>query len=180
MGHDARRLARAKFCAIGRRTAHAVEQQRLVVDVQPAGFEPDAVIAAMEALAPVHGARVLLPRADIGRSALPQALRAVGAETVELVAYQTQQARPPEAELERLEAFAPEVIAFTNSNAVRTFAQTCWPHLSESARAALHVAVIGPVTAQAAREAGLPVHIEPIEHDVPHLFGAIAAWQAAR
>lgn len=179
-GQDARRLARARLCAIGRRTAHAIEARHLVADVQPANFEPGTVIAAMRALAPVEGARVLLPRADTGRSALPAALRAAGAQTVELVAYTTAPSAVPAEDLMALSAFAPELVTFTNSQAARAFAASCWQHLPEALRARLHVAVIGPVTAQAARAAGLPVHIEPVEHDVQRFFEAICAWAARR
>lgn len=176
LGQDARRLGRARFCAIGKRTAHAVEREHLIVDVQPRGFEPGAVIAAMEALAPLRGTRVLVPRADISRSALPEALRAAGAEVVELVAYRTEQAALPAELLRRLESYAPEVIVFTNSNAARAFAATCWEHLGDDIRERLRIAVIGPVTKQAAVAAGLPVEIEPLEHDAQHLFEAICQW----
>lgn len=178
-GFDARRLARAKFCAIGRRTAQAVENVGLVVDVQPPGYEPDAVIAAMQALAPVGGTRVLVPRADIGRSALPAALRAAGAETVELIAYQAQDAPLAEETLDRFRAFAPRLLTLTNSQAARAFAERVWPQLDAAARADLAIAVIGPVTAAAARAAGLPVQIEPVDHDAEHLFQAICTWLEA-
>jgi len=178
LGRDARSLARARFCAIGKRTAHAVEQWRLLVDVQPTGYEPQTVIAAMEALAPLRGARVLVPRADTGRSALPAALRDAGAEVEELIAYQAESLPHSAPDTQCLNAFAPQLLTFTNSKAVRAFATQCWPHLDPALRESVRIAAIGPVTASALRDCGLPVHLEPAEHDAEHLFEAICAWHA--
>lgn len=179
-GLDARCLARARFCAIGQRTAHALASRHLIVDVQPPNYEPESVIAAMQALAPMAGQRILIPRADTGRSALPAALQAAGAETVELVAYTAEASADTAGERSNLEQFAPDLVTFTNSRAARAFAESFWPRLGPAVRANMGVAVIGPVTAQAAREAGLPVHIEPAEHDPQHFCEAICAWAAAR
>ena len=41
------------------------------------------------------------------------------------------------------------------------------------------VACIGPVTAATARGHGLAVHVEPAEHTVAGLLGALAAWGRA-
>lgn len=178
LGRDARCLARARFCAIGKRTAHAIEQWRLLVDVQPRDYEPQAVIDAMQAVAPLRGARVLVPRADTGRSGLPQALREAGAHVEELIAYHAEALPQRAPDTECLSAFAPHLLTFTNSKSVRAFAAQCWPQLPPTLRDSLCIAAIGPVTASALRECGLPVHLEPAEHDATHLFEAICAWHA--
>lgn len=180
LGRDARVLARARFCAIGKRTAHAVEQWRLRVDLQPPGYEPAQVLAAMQALAPLAGARVLIPRADTGRSALPHALRDAGAQVEELVAYHAEPLPGAAPDTACLNAFTPDLITFTNSKAVRAFAETCWPSLSPAVQAGVRMAAIGPVTASALRDCGLPVHLEPAEHDAAHLFEAICAWRSTQ
>lgn len=180
LGLDARALAGTRCCAVGPTAVAAVERRALRPDAVPEGYAPEAVIAALAAHGTVAGARVLLPRADIARTALPQALRAAEAEVVEWTAYHA--AVPPDARAhaEALCADPPDAIVFTNSHAARHLGAL----IDAEARAALAArcafASIGPVTSRALAEQGFPVHLEAARHEVPHLVEALCAHAALR
>ena len=94
-----------------------------------------------------------------------------------LVAYKTKAPRDAEARVEELLAYAPDVVAFTNSSAARHFAGLLGEDALASLLADAAVACIGPVTAQAARGHGMTVAIEPAEHDILHLIEGICRWR---
>ena len=177
-GLDARALSGIRLCAVGSATSDAIAERFLKVDAAPQRFGADAILASLRAAGKLEGAKVLLPRADIARQSLPDALRDAGATVTELVAYKTKVARNAAERVAELLRYAPEVVAFTNSSAARHFAAMLG---TESLAALLEraaVACIGPVTAQAAREDRMVVDIEPTEHDIVHLIEAICAWRA--
>ena len=69
---------------------------------------------------------------------------------------------------------------FTSPSAVRNFAKI---HGADQAADLLKntvVATIGPVTAEAAQQLGIPVTIQPKTYTVAALVDAIAAYYAAR
>ena len=78
VGGSVAALADVRICAIGPATGARIETHGLGVDLAPAEHRGEAVSAALRARAELRGTRVLLPRADIARPALPDALRAAG------------------------------------------------------------------------------------------------------
>ena len=89
VGGSVAALAHVRICAIGPATGARLEEHGLRVDLAPAEHRGEAVSAALRAGADLRGTRVLLPRADIARPALPDALRAAGADVTEVTAYRT-------------------------------------------------------------------------------------------
>lgn len=179
-GRDARALARARICAVGAAAAAVVERRALRPDALPDGHQPDAVIAAMAATGPLAGRRVLLPRADIARTALPAALRGTGAAVTEWTAYRATVPGDARARAAALLDTPPDLLVFTNSHAARHFGGLIDP--DARARIAAHAAIasLGPVTTRALEDQGFRVDIEPARHEVPHLIEAICAHAAAR
>ncbi len=120
-----------------------------------------------------------------GKQVLPETLRAWGAEVDVVPAYQT---RPPAGAAERLARTLDEgvdVVTFTASSTVRNLLTL----LDEPRRQALAaacregrtlVAAIGPITARAAEEAGLPVAVRPAVYTIEALVAALAARLGAR
>lgn len=179
-GHDARRLGGVRICAIGASTLTALEQRFLRPDVVPENYTSEAVVRALTAAGGLHGARVLIPRADVARASLSGALEAEGAAVTESVAYHMEVPAGAEDALSGLAGYAPDLLVFTNAAAIRNLSAL----LSEEDRVLLaqsaKVASIGPVTSRAADDAGFTVAVEPARHDVAHLVEAICAWWAAR
>lgn len=173
-GQDARDLYGIKLCAISARTAQALEARALRVDLTPQRYEPDHVIRDLEqAGGPVAGKHFLMPRADIGRSALPKALRESGAIVDELQAYRTAVPKDAQSLADDLVKFAPHYVTFTSAAAARHYHEIMGPKRIEELQASY--AAIGPIAAQAAGELGLKADIVPEIHRVPELVNAIAA-----
>jgi uroporphyrinogen III methyltransferase/synthase len=177
-GLDARALAAVRFCAVGGAAAAAVERRALRPDALPQGYQPEAVRAAMETVAPLHGRRILVPRAEIARSALCATLRGAGADVVEWSAYHAALPDDARARAEALLADPPDILVFTNSHAARHFGALL--DAGARARLAAHTAFasLGPVTSRALAEQGFDAAIEPARHELPHLIEALCAHAA--
>lgn len=166
-------LAAPRLAAVGRATAEALRKAVRSPDLVPADARGEALAAA---LAPeVKGLRVLVPRAEEGRPELTEGLAAAGAEVVAPVAYRTLPADPellrPLGDLaERGEV---DAIVFASPSAVRAVATALGDRARLLARAT--IAVIGPTTAEAARQQGWPVAVRPSYPDTGALAEAIAA-----
>jgi uroporphyrinogen III methyltransferase/synthase len=162
--------------AIGPATAEALVARGSQPQVVPEEYVAEAVADALVAFGDLAGRRVLLPRASGARQVLPERLRAAGADVDEVIAYESQ----PDAEgilglREALERDAVDMITFTAASTVRH-----WVEASGSELGRARVAVIGPITARAARAAGLRVDVEAREYTVAGLVEAIREFYLAR
>ncbi len=121
------------------------------------------------------GKRILLPRADIARPALVEGLRAAGAVVDEIAAYRTVVGGGEDAAhiRQQLTDGLIDAITFTSSSTARNFAAVLdpLPSLPEH----LTVACIGPITADTARELGLPVHVIAEEYTIDGLVAALVS-----
>jgi uroporphyrinogen III methyltransferase / synthase len=154
--------------AIGPGTAGALAEHGIVADIVPERFVGEALA---DALAPVEvsGRPVLIARAAEAREVLPEALRERGAEVDVVALYETVRERPSPEALEA--AQGADYITFTSSSTVRSFAEAIEDRFPVDAR----VVSIGPVTSEAAREAGLEVAVEAERHDIEGLIEALLA-----
>jgi uroporphyrinogen-III synthase len=165
--------SRTRIAAVGPGTAQALEARGARVDFIPTEFLGEQL---GRELTPVHGQRVLLPRAARGRDELASELARRGARVDEVVVYDTLPASVDPRDLRELER-GVDVATFTSPSTVENF----FALLGARAVAVLgsaYVACIGPVTASAARAMGLTVHLEPAEHSIPGLVAALDAADA--
>jgi len=166
-------LAAPRLAAVGPATAAALDRAVRAPDLVPADARSEALAAA---LAPeARGLRVLVPRAEEGRPELTAGLAAAGAEVTAPVAYRTLPASPETLQGlgDLLEQGSVDAVVFASPSAVRAVAQALGPRAQLMARTA--VAVIGPTTAEAARQEGWPVAIRPSYPGAAALAEAIAA-----
>jgi uroporphyrinogen III methyltransferase/synthase len=164
---------RLRIAAVGPGTAQALETRGARVDFIPSEFIGEQL---GRELTPVHGQRVLLPRAARAREELAVELARHGATVDEVVVYDTLPATVDPRDLVELER-GVDVATFTSPSTVENF----FALLGARAVAVLEgacVACIGPVTARAARAMGLTVHLEPAEHSIPGLVAALDAEDA--
>ena len=179
-GHDARRLSAQRIAAIGEATARALADWKLRADLVPDSFRAEALA---EALKPhVSGRRVLWVRASRGRDVLPKLLTSAGARVEEIITYQNVdcEALPPAAQ-QLLDQGRLDWIALSSSSIARQLARLITPAAREYFGRAMRIAAISPVTADAARDAGLPVHAVASHFTWDGLFKAIVdAVQTAR
>jgi uroporphyrinogen III methyltransferase/synthase len=174
---DVRHLGRVKLCAVGPSTASRLQRFGIRVDLMPAEYRAEAVMDALDAAGGVHGARVLLPRADIGRDVLSDALTHAGAVVTDVVAYRTtlaQGERSDDRDIYRMLLDGEiDAVTFTSASTVRNFAQI---HGAEQAADLLRgtvVASIGPVTAEAGEQLGIMTSVMPQLYTIPDLVDAL-------
>ena len=175
-GRGAPALAGVCICAIGPATAARLATYGLTVDLAPADHRGEGVSAALRNGRDLRGTRLLLPRADIARPALPDALRAAGAHVTEVAAYRTISARdwPGATVREMLLRREIDAVTFTSASAVRSAAQSLGAKQAIALFRALVVAAIGPVTARAARELGIETEVVPSTYTTGALAQALA------
>ena len=167
-----RRLpSRLRVAAIGPATAGALAAAGLAVALLPERYVAEGLL---EAFPPpgAAGGRVLLVRAAVARDVLPDGLRAVG-WSVDVVAAYRAQPRTLDA-AERAAVAGCDTVIFTSPSVVDAFCDQPEPLPVPGT-----VAAIGPVTSEAARRRGLPVHVEASEHTVAGLVAAVCAHAPA-
>ncbi len=169
---DARALANATVAAIGPGTAAELEAHGIRADVVPEQYVAEALAEALSGI-PVKERPVLVARAAEARDVLPDALRERGAK-VDVVALYETVAEPPDPEAVQA-AEAADYLTFTSSSTVRNLVAALDGGLPKGIR----IVSIGPVTSDAAREAGLRVDIEAESHDIDGLIEALLADAAA-
>ena len=162
----------AKVAAIGPATAEALGARGVHPDVVPDEYVAEAVADALVGLGDLTGRRVLLPRAAGARKVLPERLAAAGAEVDEVVAYESRPNPEGVASLRSaIEGGEVDMVTFTAASTVRHFVD-----LAGSDMGRARVAVIGPITAEAARAAGVRVDAEAEEYTVDGLLRAMCEY----
>ena len=167
-----------RVAAIGPATARALQDRGLAVDLQPATFVAEAVVAEL-ARDDLAGRAVLLPCAQDTRDVLVTELSARGARVERVVVYQTIAAGDPQAARRVVAAGGLDVVTFTSSST----AQHLFALLGDDAPRLLQnlvVASIGPITTATARELGLAVAVEAKEHTIPGLVAALEDFYSAQ
>jgi uroporphyrinogen III methyltransferase/synthase len=181
---DLRALNGPLLCAVGSGTAERLSRYGIRVDLVPAEFRAEAVVAALMANGSIAGRRVLLPRADIGREVIGDQLREAGALVTDVVAYRTvldDVTREDESDIYgMLLQGRIHVVTFTSASAVRNFVTVYGADQAVDLLRNTIVATIGPVTAEAATQLGIPVAVQPTTYTIPALVDAIAAYFAVK
>lgn len=178
LGYDARILGNTRTAAIGGPTQQALQQHNIQADFIPSRAS-GAVLGEEIPLTP--GARILLPRSEIGLLDLPQALRVRGALVEDVPAYTVGPAPPDEGIVAQLLAGEIQVVAFFSPSGIQALAQmlVAAGHALPlpEVLAPLAVACIGPSTAKAARAMGLAVDILAETYTSAGLVQAIVKWR---
>ena len=164
-------LHEVKVAAIGPATAAALRRLGREPDYVPPEFLSERIAIG---LGKVSGIRILLPRADIASTRLPELLRRNGASVEEIVAYRT--VIPDDLSFDRVQSILQQhvdVITFTSPSTVQNLAYVTGPKRVGSLLNGVKVACIGPVTAEAARALGVRVDIVAPNHTIENLVEAI-------
>ncbi|MFZ0167977.1 MAG: uroporphyrinogen-III synthase [Candidatus Dormiibacterota bacterium] len=160
----------ARIFAIGPGTAAAAAELGWSVESLPESFIAESLAERLlsERMA---GRRLLLPRAAEARAVLPDALQRAGAE-VEVVALYRM--RPEQRSRKQLADVLSEpgldCVTFASASAV-----VCFQELAEGRAIPeqVLVACIGPITAEAARLAGMDARLVAREHSLSGLVSAL-------
>jgi uroporphyrinogen III methyltransferase/synthase len=165
-GLDARALAGATVAAIGPGTVRELAARGIAADVVPERSVTESLVEAL-AQVEVEGRRALVVRPAAARDVLPEALRERGAEVDAVALYETVREQPGAEALEA--ARGADYVTLTSASTVRNLAEALGGGLPAGVRAVS----IGPITSEAARDAGIEVAVEASRHDVDGLVEAL-------
>ncbi len=163
-----------RIATIGPKTAVALERVGISPDFVPEEYVAEAILPG---LGDLEGRWVLLPRADIARQTLPEAITQAGGIAHEIAVYRTVPPEPDAAGLQALQ-IGVDVVTFTSSSTVRNF----YKMTNSAGLDPLHLpgnpiyACIGPITASTARDLGFPVNLVASEYTVDGLIGALNSF----
>ncbi|VAV82814.1 Uroporphyrinogen-III methyltransferase / Uroporphyrinogen-III synthase [hydrothermal vent metagenome] len=178
-GYDLRELKGVRLAAIGKATEAALRARGLRVDLVAKDFRAEGLIAALKGK--VKGRKFLLPRAEKAREVLPEYIEAKGGTIDIAPVYRTIKPRKEGERIrERLLERGYDVVTFTSSSAVKNFVSLLKKTEIAGLMIGVTVACIGPVTAEAARAAGIKVDIMPKSATVPEMAEAIADFYSDR
>lgn len=165
------RLGTARVAAVGAGTARALEGAGVRVDLVPERALGEALVEAL-GLAGVAGARVLYPKGDLARDAVPDGLAAAGATVDAVEAYRTvpETGCDPRAR-ERIRGGEVDVLTFASPSSVRNLIGSLGG--DSGAVRSVPAVCVGPVTAAAARELGFHVGAVADDASVAGLIAAI-------
>jgi len=156
---------------VGTATARKLAEYDIRPDFMPDSFTGEALAAG---LGDVSGQNILLPRARLGRPQIVARLRSQGAKIADIPLYDTVTAVPDPVALEEL-ALGYEAITFASPSSVHGFLEISGKPISSAV-----VACIGPVTAEAAVECGLPDPLTPDEYTLDGLVQLLARYFGER
>ncbi|MDP2995085.1 MAG: uroporphyrinogen-III synthase [Anaerolineales bacterium] len=160
-----------KIAAIGPKTAEALRERGIEPSFVPEEYVAEALLPG---LGDLRGAWVLLPRAEIARKTLPEAIVAAGGVAHEIAVYHT---LPAEADAEGLAELKAgvDVVTFTSPSTVHNFVQIVRQNGLDPFHlpAAPKIACIGPITERTAREEGFEVTIVAQEYTTEGLIQVI-------
>jgi uroporphyrinogen III methyltransferase/synthase len=171
-GSDIRALKGVKVAAIGPKTAQAVKDLGISVDLQAKDFTQEGLVRAFGA--GIKGKKVLIVRAQEARDVLPDGLKARGASVTVCAAYRTELREPihdPDGRLRNI-----TLATFTSSSCVEGFFKVFGKRLIRKHRRNFLVASIGPITSQTCRRLGLRVDIEASQYTLDGLVEAIVSY----
>lgn len=199
-GRDIRDLKGIKICAVGTKTASEVKKYWIKVDLVPEEFNAEGLIESFikesrsqkpaakgeprqrrevksrEDSELFKGLRFLLPRAEVAREIFPEKIRGLGGEIDVVTAYR---AVKPQVQGKRLKRFLKEgrisVATFTSAATFNNFLSITDNDVHELLKG-VAIAVIGPVTATAVKEAGLTVNIMPKQATIEAMVKEIIEW----
>ena len=169
-GADARRIGSTKVAAIGDRTAERLRSYGIVADLVPPAFVGEEIARALVART-VPADRVLLYCAQEARDVLPRMLEEAGLNVDVVAAYRT--VVPKDNDFAGKVARA-DVLTFTSASTVRGFVQLLGDSATPAqAASGKCVACIGPITANAAAQAGLKVNVVAAAFTTEGLLNAL-------
>lgn len=143
-----------RVACVGPVTAEAARNAKLPVEY--IAVTHNGVALANELGGKLQGKNVLLPRSDRGHPDLPEALQRYGARVTEVIAYRT--LRPAETDADGWKKIIngqADAILFFSPSAVQHFTELVGSEKLLRMQDILAMTAVGPVTANALREAGI-------------------------
>lgn len=177
-GSDPKRVPPRRLAVVGPSTAAAAQGVGWAPELVPERFDAEGLLEAFDRRGErFSGARVLLPVAEEAREILAAGLRERGAHVDVVITYRSANSETVDPGLitRLLGSPSPTLVTFTSPSTARHLLELIGARVLE-----LPVAVIGPVTADAARALGYRVVAVPDEHTLDGLAHAVQRWWETR
>jgi len=180
MDYDVRILGHLKFACIGPVTKERLKDHGIISDILPDTYRAESVIKAFSTIE-MKDKKVLLPRARIARTILPEELTRMGAQVDEVTAYETRLSTEGNKELTLLlENNEIDAITFTSSSTVENFMTQLESKDAINALKNVVTASIGPITSDTARSLGIEPSIEACEYTIQGLVDSLLTYYESR
>lgn len=169
---------RPKVAALGTATAQVATNAGLLPDFAASNARSGPEFVA--AFAPLaRGQKVLLPQSDQADDHIPGALRDAGAIVTSVVSYRTCVPESLDSDaLDRIRRDGADMIFFGSPSAFRNFAQTVGKEQMKRFAKDSAFGAIGPTTAGAIRDAGVPVEFESPQPSTSEIVKAMKQYFA--
>lgn len=169
--------AGTRFAAIGPKTAGSLKAHGIDPHFVPEEYVAEAILPGLGDLV---GKWVLLPRAEIARKALPEAIFHAGGIPHEITVYKTLPSQPDSDGLAALRS-GVDVITLTSPSTVQNFIAVVKRNGFDPLRLPGNpqFACIGPITEQAAKEAGLPNLLVAKEYTTDGLMTVLSQMEVS-
>ena len=156
---------KSRWAAVGRATADALADRGVEATLVPM---TTSGLAIAESLPDPSGLRILLARAELAASDLPDLLRSRGAEVTDLAVYRTIEGPPASRNALTAALGDPSLAAvvFASGSAARGFVNLGGP-------TSVPAVTIGPRTSRAAQDAGFRIIGEAAEQTTESLAAAV-------
>jgi len=161
-----------RVAAIGPKTAEALKARGVTPDFVPEEYVAEAILPG---LGDLHGKWVLLPRAEIARQALPEAIVNAGGTAHEIAVYKTLPVQPDPEGLAALKS-GVDWITFTSPSTVRNFVEIIRQQKLDPFKLTGNpkIACIGPITECAAKDEGYQVDLVAEKYTTEGLINALS------
>ena len=174
-GKDMRSLHGVRVASIGPATSAVLEKAGIIPDLEPETASSTALASTLEDVG-ISGTRILLPRADIATSALPERLSDSGATVEETEAYCTVVPASSRSKLRKTVETGIDAATFTSASSVRNLAALLDNDLRSLRKTS--IACIGPLTAAAVSDVGLKADIVAATQSIDCLVQDLAEFFA--
>ncbi len=176
MGRDVRSLGHLKFACIGPVTKERLKEFGIISDILPETYRAESVVDAFSTV-DIKNKKILLPRAKVARTILPEELKNLGAQVDEIAAYETRLSTDGKDELIRLlENNEIDAVTFTSSSTVSNFMALLESKDTRKLLENVVMASIGPITSDTARSLGIEPDIEAGEYTIQGLSDSLLAY----
>jgi uroporphyrinogen-III synthase len=164
-----------KVAAIGPSTAAAARDMLGIrTSLIPERYAAEYLAAT---LIQTGGTHILLPQADIARPILAESLIESGAKVNSIEAYRTVLGKGGADVPQLLRDRQIDAITFTSGSTAENFMVRFNNEGGDPVTLeGVCIAAIGPITADAVRDAGLPIHVMPSRHTLDGLIAALGKY----